>query len=61
MVSWEAKSNSSRLGSVWYYQKLGCVVPEDGIQKDYYYYSDLRRQRESLDGRLRFGAGTEEG
>jgi len=37
------------------------VVPEDGIQKDYYYYSDQRRQRESLDGRLRFGAGTEEG
>lgn len=53
------KSNSSRRGVVWYYQKLGCVVPEDGAQKDYYYYPDLR-QRESLVGHLRSDAGTEE-
>ena len=36
------------------------MVPEDGTQKDYYYYPDPR-QRESHVGRGEFGAGTEKG
>ena len=56
LVSREVKSDCSRRGCGQCYHRIGCAVPADGIQEDY--YSDPPTQCESHDGPLRFGVGT---